>query len=77
MCNVNVTLLSWENSIRHLGNIVNSKLDTNVDSCHKCSQFIGQLHNLRSRFGHLYPSGKFHEIKLLFISCYDDIIQMD
>ena len=31
------------------------KLVNNVDSFHKCSQFIGQFNNLRSKFGHLQP----------------------
>ena len=32
-----------------------SKLVNNVESFHKCSQFIGQFNNLRSKFGHLQP----------------------
>ena len=32
----------------------------NVDSFHKCSQFIGQFNNLRSEFGHLQPDIQGH-----------------
>ena len=41
--------------VRHLGNFFDSNLVNNVDSFHKCSQFIGQFINLRSKFGHLQP----------------------
>ena len=50
---LNDTRLSWGGNVRHLGNIFDGKLVNNVDSFHKCSQFIGQFNNLRSKFGHL------------------------
>ena len=40
-------------NVRHLGNFFDSKLVNNVDRFHKCSQFIGQFNNLRSKFGHI------------------------
>ena len=52
---LNDTHLSWGGNVRHLGNFFDSKLVNNVDSFHKCSQFIGQFNNLRSKFGHLQP----------------------
>ena len=52
---LNDTRLSWGGNVRHLGNFFDSKLVNNVDSFHKCSQFIGQFNNLRSKFGHLQP----------------------
>ena len=50
---LNDTRLSWGENVRHLGNFFDSKLVNNGDSFHKCSQFIGQFNNLRSKFGHL------------------------
>ena len=51
---LNDTHLSWGGGdVRHLGNFLDSKLVNNVDSFHKCLQFIGQFNNLSSKFGNL------------------------
>ena len=41
--------------VRHFGKKMYCKLVNNVDSFHKCSQFIVQFNHLRSKFGHLQP----------------------
>ena len=66
--------------VRHLGNLFDSKLVNNVDSFHKCSQFIGQFNNLRSKFCHLQPDIQGNLMKshcCFFQPFYGDIIQMD
>ena len=49
---LNDTLLSWEKLFKIF---FDRKLVNIVDSFHKCSQFIGQINNLRSKLGHLQP----------------------
>ena len=64
--------------VRHVGNLFDSKLVNNLDSFNKCSQFIGQFNNLRSKFGHLQPDIQGNHIVVNFFHpFYDDIIQMD
>ena len=48
-----------------------SKLVNNVDSFHKCSHFIGQCNNLRSKFGNLQ-----HDIHgIFFLNGFGDYKQ--
>ena len=48
-------VISWHTGVRHLGNFLNSCLDTNVETNHKCSHCIGYYNHMMSTFGHLNP----------------------
>jgi len=52
----NNVIISWHESVRHLGNIVN-KSNNNVDDCIlKNSVFIGSVNKMLSNFGTLQPA---------------------
>ena len=42
-------------SVRPLGNLVDSTLSDSLDCIYKRSMFIGYVNKLRSKFGHLQP----------------------
>ena len=48
----------WVDSVRHLGNFINSDLTDATDCRMKCSSFIGSVNKLRAQFGHLQPNIK-------------------
>ena len=47
--------VQWSESVRHLGNIVDSTQSDSLDCRYKRSMFIGYVNKLISKFGHLQP----------------------
>ena len=47
--------VQWSESVRHLGNFVDSTLSDSLDCRYKRSMFIGYVNKLISKFGHLQP----------------------
>ena len=47
--------VQWSESVRHLGNFVDSTLSDSLDCRYKRSMFIGYVNKLMSKFGHLQP----------------------
>ena len=47
--------VQWSESVRHLGNCVDSTLSDSLDCRYKRSMFIGNVGKLISKFGHLQP----------------------
>ena len=47
--------VQWSESVRHLGNFVDSTLSHSLDCRYKRSMFIGYVNKLIIKFGHLQP----------------------
>ena len=47
--------VQWSESVRHLGNCVDSTLSGSLDCRYKRSMFIGNVNKHISKFGHLQP----------------------
>ena len=47
--------VQWSESMRHLGNLVDSTLSDSLDCRYKRSMFIGYVNKLISKFNHLQP----------------------
>ena len=47
--------VQWSESVRHLGNFVDSTLSDSLDCRYKQSMFIGYVNKLISKLGHLQP----------------------
>ena len=57
--------VQWSESVRHLGNFVDSTLSGSLDCRYKRSMFIEYVSKLICKFGHLQP----HIDKLLKTYC--------
>ena len=52
---INGFTVQWSDSVRHLGNLVDSTLSDSLDCRYKRSMFIRYVNKLISKFGHLQP----------------------
>ena len=53
---LNNNRIIWVNSIRHLGNFIDLKMNDNIDCIYKSSVFIGHVNKLIANFRHLQPT---------------------